>query len=155
VSIRRARPGEAELLLGIQRDAAVAAFSHVFPQDRHPFPSDAIREAWRDALANPHLEVYIGERDGKPVASVSVGDGYLRTLYVLPPYWGGGIGTTLHDHALERLRALGFGEARLWTLEANTSGRRFYERRGWRLTGETRAVPFPPFPLDVEYAHPL
>jgi hypothetical protein len=39
----------------------------------------------------------------------------------------------------------------LWTLEANTQARRFYERRAWRLDGRTRRVPYPPHPLDVGY----
>jgi len=153
--IRFARTDELETLVGIQRDAAVAAFSHVFPQDRFPFPKDAIRDAWREALADAEVEVYVYDADRQPVGSVSVGHGDLRTLYVLPARWGEGVGSALHDHALERLRGLGAAEARLWTLEENAAGRRFYERRGWTLTGRTRVVPFPPEPLDVEYAHPL
>jgi GNAT superfamily N-acetyltransferase len=153
--IRPAHRDEVDALLGIQRAAAVAAFSHVFPQDRYPFPDDAIRDAWRSALDDPEVEVYLAEVDGDAVGSVSVGGGWLRTLYVLPPHWGRGVGSALHDHGLERLRALGYGEARLWTLDENAAGRRFYERRGWRTTGATRVVPFPPNPLDVEYARPL
>jgi hypothetical protein len=42
-------------------------------------------------------------------------------------------------------------EIHLWTLEDNARARWFYERRGWRLNGETRVVPFPPSPLDVGY----
>ena len=37
-------------------------------------------------------------------------------------------------------------------LEENWDARRFYERRGWRLTEERRVVPFPPNPIDVQYA---
>ena len=66
-----------------------------------------------------------------------------------------GIGSTLHDHALERLHALGAAEARLWTLEENHDARRFYERRGWTLNGETRTVEFPPYPLDVGYSRSI
>ena len=153
--IRGARRDESEALLRIQREAGVAAFSHIFPPDRYPFPDDEVRVSWERALADDAVEVYVAERDGEPVASVSVGDGVLRTLYVLPGLQGSGIGSTLHDHALERLRALGCGEAKLWTLEGNESARRFYERRGWILNGETREVPFPPHPLDVGYSRPL
>ena len=95
------------------------------------------------------------ELDGEPVGSVAVGYGYLRNLYVLPEHQGTGLGETLHDHALERLRALGHDEAKLWTLEGNHGARRFYEKRGWSLNGETREVPFPPNPLDVGYSRPL
>jgi len=74
---------------------------------------------------------------------------------VLPGRWRTGVGSALHDHALERLRARGRQRARLWTLEENEPGRRFYENRGWMLGAETRVVPFPPNPIDVEYVKEL
>ena len=153
--IRRARPDESETLLRIQREAAVAAFSHVFPQDLFPFPEEEVLETWKHALVDPNVEVYVAEIDGEPAASVSVGDGFLRTLYVVPARQGTGVGSVLHDHALERLRTLGAREAKLWTLEENHNARRFYERRGWQLNGETRTVEFPPYPLDVGYSRPI
>lgn len=58
--IRRARPDESETLLRIQREAAVVAFAHIFPPDRHPFPDDGVREQWREALADPEIEIYVG-----------------------------------------------------------------------------------------------
>jgi GNAT superfamily N-acetyltransferase len=97
----------------------------------------------------------VAEDDGVPVGGVSLGNGFLATLYVVPAYQGRGVGSALHDLALERLRALGFEQAKLWTLRENDSGRRFYERRGWRLTDETRVVPYPPNPVDVQYAKAL
>jgi hypothetical protein len=50
------------------------------------------------------------------------------------------------------MRERGATRAKLWTLERNERGRRFYERRGWTLTDETRVVPYPPNPIDVQYA---
>ena len=82
-------------------------------------------------------------------------DVFLRNLYVVPERWRSGVGTALHDLALERLRVRGNGEAKLWTLEENRNGRRFYENRGWTLNGETRVVPFPPNPIDVGYSKAL
>jgi GNAT superfamily N-acetyltransferase len=153
--IRRARADESDTLLCIQRAAAVNAFAHIFPPDRYPFPDDGVRADWEQALADPQIEIYVAELDGEPVGSVAVGHGFLRNLYVLPEQQGTGLGSTLHDHALERLRDLGFDEAKLWTLEGNHGARRFYERRGWSLNGETREVPFPPNPLDVGYSRSL
>jgi GNAT superfamily N-acetyltransferase len=153
--IRRARPDESETLLRIQREAAVAAFAHIFPPDRHPFPDDAVRDGWKRALSDSEVEVYVLEADGAPAGVVAIGHGFLRNLYVLPEHQGTGLGSTLHDHALERLRDRGCDEAKLWTLEGNHGARRFYERRGWSLNGETREVPFPPNPLDVGYSRSL
>jgi ribosomal protein S18 acetylase RimI-like enzyme len=155
VNVRPAGPDEADTLLAIQREAAVDAFAHIYPPERYPFPDDAVREVWAEALSDPGVEVYVAEVDGVPAGAVSVGKGFLSTLYVLPAHQGSGLGSALHDLALERLREQGFDEARLWTLEGNDSGRRFYERRGWSLTAETRVVPYPPNPIDVQYARPL
>jgi putative acetyltransferase len=154
-TVRAAREGDLETLLEIQREAAVAAFGHIFPQDRYPFPTDDIREVWRETLADPGVEVYVSEVDGEPAGSVSVDDEFLRTLYMRPRYQGAGVGSALHDLALERLKARGCRTAKLWTLEENWNARRFYERRGWTLTAETRVVPFPPNPIDVQYARSL
>ena len=153
--IREARADETETLLAIQRDACVSAFAHIFPPERYPFPDELIARVWDDALADRDVEVYVAEADGEPVGSVSVGDGFLRTLYVVRAHWRAGIGSALHDHALERLRLGGCSTARLWTLEENWDARRYYEKRGWALTEETRVVPFPPNPTDVQYAKRL
>jgi GNAT superfamily N-acetyltransferase len=72
---------------------------------------------------------------------------------------GGGRRAVFSDRArcrgrglLHRLRETNVQEARLWTLTENHRARAFYERRGWSLTGRTRVVPYPPYPIDVEYA---
>lgn len=155
MAIRTAEAADLETLLAIQRDAAVTAYAHVFPQDRYPFPDDDIRERWRDALGDADLEIYVADVDREAAGSISNGGDLLRTLYVRPSHQGMGVGSTLHDFALERLRARGCSRATLWTLEENWPARRFYEKRGWTLTEETRVVPFPPNPLDVQYAKSL
>jgi GNAT superfamily N-acetyltransferase len=153
--IREAGAERAETLLAIQRGACVVAFAHIYPPDRYPFPDEEILTAWRKALTDSDVEIYIAEVGGEPVGSVSVGGDFLRTLYVLPPHWRTGVGSALHDHALECLRARGCRQAKLWTLEENWSARRYYEKRGWSLTKETRVVPFPPNPTDVQYEKDL
>lgn len=153
--IRSARPEDLEALLEIQREAAVTAFSHVFPQERYPFPSDDIRELWRETLADPAVEVFVAELGDEAAGSVSIDDEFLRTLYVRPEHQGSGVGSALHGFALERLAARGCRTAKLWTLEENWDARRFYERRGWTLTDAVRVVPFPPNPIDVQYARSL
>jgi putative acetyltransferase len=149
--IREARPTESDTLLAIQRGACVAAFAHIFPPELYPFPDELIRAVWNESLADPDVEVFVAEAGGEPIGSVSIGDEFLRTLYVLPAHQRTGVGSALHDHALDRLRARGQTRAKLWTLEENWSARRYYEKRNWTLTDETRVVPFPPNPIDVQY----
>jgi GNAT superfamily N-acetyltransferase len=148
----RATAQDAELCFGIARAAAIAGFRDVFPPDLYDFPDDAIRADWIAALADPDGETYVAFEGAEAVGVVSVSGGVLQTLYVSPESWGRGIGSTLHDHALDRLREGDVHEARLWTLAENRRARRFYEHRGWSPTGRTRVVPFPPHPIDVEYA---
>jgi GNAT superfamily N-acetyltransferase len=155
LTIREARHDEAQTLLVIQRAASVAAFAHIYPPEQYPFPDDDVLALWRDALRDPGIDVYVGEVGGEAIGSISVDDEWLRTLYVVPGHWSSGVGSTLLDYGLARMRERGATRAKLWTLEENASGRRFYERRGWRLTGETRIVPFPPHPIDVQYAKEL
>jgi GNAT superfamily N-acetyltransferase len=149
----RATVEDAELCFGIARAAAVAGWHHIFPPDLYEFPDDAIRADWISALTDPDGETYIAFEDGdEAVGVVSVADGVLQTLYVVPESWGRGIGSTLHDLALARLRETNVQEACLWTLTENRRARVFYEKRGWSLTGRTRVNPFPPHPIDLEYA---
>jgi GNAT superfamily N-acetyltransferase len=150
--IRDARPDDLETLLTIQREASVAGFAKVFPPDRYPYPTDDVREVWREALADPEVDAYVYELQGEAVGIVTVDSDFLRQLYVLPAQWGSGIGSALLERGLERMRERGATRAKLWTLEGNERGRRFYERRGWRLTEVTRVVPYPPQPIDVQYA---
>jgi GNAT superfamily N-acetyltransferase len=95
--------------------------------------------------------VFVAESAGEPVGVAAARSGGLDGLYVVPEHWGTGVADRLHDAALDHCRSLGDGECRLWVLEENGRARRFYERRGWRLDGTTRVVPFPPNPLDVGY----
>ena len=149
--IRGARADEAELLAGIQRDASVAAFAHVFPPERYPYPIDDVRQRWEEALASPEIKVVVAEEDGAAVGGAGYRDEWLDGLYVVPGYWGKGVGVELHDHVLDRLRERGSPQCHLWVLEENHRARRFYQRRGWQENGTTRVVPFPPNPIDVGY----
>ncbi len=149
--VERATVEDAELCFRIARDSAVAGFQHVFPPELYEFPADTIRADWIAALTNPDGETYVAFDEEKAVGVISLSDGVLQTLYVMPECWGRGVGNALHDFALDRLRETNVQQAHLWTLTENQRARAFYEKRGWVLTGRTRVVPFPPYPIDVEY----
>jgi diamine N-acetyltransferase len=152
VRVRAARPEEVEALLGIQQAASVAAFRHIFPPARYPFPARPVRERWRAALGTAEGRVLVAERDGLPVGVVQVAPKRLDGLFVLPSAWGSGVADRLHDAAVQALRGWGCDCCRLSVLEENHRARRFYERRGWRLDGRRMRTPFPPHPSMVGYA---
>jgi diamine N-acetyltransferase len=151
VGVRPARPEEPEVLLGIQQAASVAAFRHIFPPTRYPFPAGPVRERWRAALGAAEGRVLVAEREERPVGVVHVAPERLDGLFVLPCAWGTGVADRLHVAAVQTLREWGGGCCRLSVLEENHRARRFYERRGWRLDGRRTRTPFPPYPPMVGY----
>ena len=149
--IREARPEEAQLLATVQEQASVAALGHIFPPDLYPYPREAIRARWAEAVADPKRRTLIAVVEDEPAGAACVNEEWLEGLYVVPDRWGTGLADALHGQALELVRALGSARCHLWVLEDNARARRFYERRGWRENGETRVVEYPPNPLDVGY----
>jgi putative hydrolase of the HAD superfamily len=151
VTIRRARAGEAEIIFGIQRASALAAFAHIFDPVEHPFPEDTERGRATEYIDRPEVTVLVAQVDGDVVAVAVTEGAALVRLFVSPERWGTGVGSRLHDAAVSEIRAQGHAESRLWTLEKNRPARDFYERRGWRSDGRTRISPFPPHPVAVGY----
>ena len=64
---------------------------------------------------------------------ILVQDSEVRKLFVEPVLQGQGIGAKLLEYAVEYM-----GAQTLWALEKNTGAIRFYQRHGFRLTGEKR-----------------
>ena len=69
--------------------------------------------------------------DPEPVGVVAVSGDLIENLYVLPEKQGRGYGSALLEHAAARCP----GAPRLWVLNINEKARRFYEARGYALTG--------------------
>jgi GNAT superfamily N-acetyltransferase len=72
------------------------------------------------------------DRDEQPVEGVA----RLTHLFVREQYWGSGVADELHARIVDGMAERGFGAGRLWTPAGQARARAFYERRGWRLTGE-------------------
>ena len=147
--IRRGGSADLELVFAIQREASLAGFANVFPPELYPYPDAAVRAELRTQLADPANITLI---DGGGRGFALVGNDWLQRLFVRRAAWGTGLADELHAAALDALRELGATSASLWCLAENARARRFYEKRGWRLNGTTRVVPFPPNPLDVGYS---
>ena len=154
-AVRPATPADVEAVFDVQRRASLAALDHIYPPERYPFPDDAVRDRWREALADPTASVIVAENGSGIVGVAAAREGWLDGLYLVPEAWGSGVADRLHDEALRTLAADGSTSARLWVLEDNARARRFYERRGWRRDGSDRVVPFPPHPLDIGYTREL
>lgn len=69
--------------------------------------------------------------DGVVKGFILVKDGEIKKLFVEPVLQGQGIGAGLLEYAVEHM-----GAQTLWALEKNEGAIRFYQRHGFRLTGE-------------------
>ena len=64
----------------------------------------------------------------------------IEALHSLPESWGTGLGEAMLEFALDETNA--DKVAGLWAFEKNARARRFYEKHGFRFTGETRVSEF-------------
>src|ERR687896_394781 len=146
VEIREATQDDAELLFTVQRASALAGFSHIFPHEKYPFPDEAERKQWKILTSSDGLTVLVAELNDRCVGVAVVGSEELVRFFVVPEEWGTGVADVLHEAALGEARTCGDSICRLWVLEGNQRGRRFYEKRGWRVDGRKRRGSFPPYP---------
>ncbi|MFD6163342.1 GNAT family N-acetyltransferase [Nocardia sp. NPDC060256] len=147
VVLRAAGPPDATALARIQRDAELAAFSHIFPPDRYPYPFEAVVAEWDQARTD--ARIITAESAGRIIGVVAANPGHLRSLYVSPPHWGTGIAQLLHDNAIDA--ETNTDQWQLWVLKDNNRARRFYERQGWHADGRTKPLDYPPHPTLLGY----
>ncbi|MFD0803810.1 GNAT family N-acetyltransferase [Streptomonospora algeriensis] len=100
-----------------------------------------------ELLAQPKTRVLVAEQAGRPVACCELADGgdgsaYFGMFAVQPDAQGGGLGRRVLAEA-ERIAAeeLDSATMRMTVLRQRADLIAWYERRGYRRTGET--VPFP------------
>jgi ribosomal protein S18 acetylase RimI-like enzyme len=70
------------------------------------------------------------------------GHGEIYACYVLPEWWGKGVGRRLLTHAVRALASAGRSDITLWVLEDNTAARGFYESCGFAPDGSRQLLDF-------------
>ncbi|MBT8249725.1 MAG: GNAT family N-acetyltransferase [Acidimicrobiia bacterium] len=103
-------------------------------REAHSFLSDQFFEAEQKAIADewiPIAETTVFESDGRVVGFLSLIGNEVGAIFVDPDYQGNGIGRALMDAASDARPFL-----ELNVFEANTAGRRFYEKYGFELVEE-------------------
>ena len=107
---------------------------------------------WAQTQLIPSGGVTVAVQDeavvGVLATSQAEGISWIDQLYVMPAWVGRGLGAKLLEHAHAQLAC----PIRLYTFQANTGARRFYERHGYRVValtdGQTNEEKCP----DVLYA---
>jgi ribosomal protein S18 acetylase RimI-like enzyme len=93
------------------------------------------------------VAVHAGEIVGWVVAGPGRDDdrvhpwqGEVYGCYVLPQWWGRGVGGKLLAYATQALGAAGRTDITLWVLEENHRARRFYESCGFHPEGKSQVL---------------
>ena len=143
--IRRSGADEAETHCEIQRERARGPRAHL-PARAVPVPRRGVLRRWLSSTGSFSPPSVTGHRRDCRCRGV------LAARLLRPS------GVVGDRHRRRAARCSTRRDARLCgtaTLDADRepSARRFYEKRGWRLNGETRVVPYPPNPVDVGYSY--
>lgn len=95
---------------------------------------------WRDnlivAIDNNKVVGFVGYGDGGDEAP-NIGE--IFALYVLPEYYGTGVGSELMKAGLKQL--IDYPEVCLWVLKGNKRAIRFYEKCSFDFSGEELVSP--------------
>ena len=147
--------GDLDALVELEREAAVVAFAHIFPQETHPFPVDAVRQRWAGELADPGVRCFAVVDDGVLGGFAATRGDELLHFGTALSRWGSGLAGRAHDELLDVFRADGHERAWLRVMAENHRAIRFYERRGWVPDGETSHSPFAPYPVLLHHVRDL
>jgi RimJ/RimL family protein N-acetyltransferase len=148
---RPAIPDDLSELVTVQEEAAVVALGHVFPQDRYPFPRQAVLERWTEELADPGTDAYVATDEAGRITGFAArrADELLHFGTALAT-WGTGLAAAQHDALLETCPD---ELERIWlrVFEDNRRARRFWEKLGWTPTEERSRSEFAPHPVLLGY----
>lgn len=150
--LREATPEDIEAIVA----ATEAGWLHgyrdiVAPQRLAGLPVERWRHEVSVGLRRPRGDAFtlIAEMDGEfagycfvaaPSRQGELGPSQaeLVALYVIPGRWGHGAGGALLEAAMDRVAALGYEGAFLWTFAENERAICFYEAHGWEPDGERK-----------------
>jgi len=100
-------------------------------------------QAWHDFIqSDDPTQLFVAEHEECVVGFVRAGNcnapdmGYIYDLFVLPDYWGKGVGEGLMKETYKIIQGYGHKSALLYVFSDNARARRFYERLGWSLNGK-------------------
>ena len=155
VVLREMSTADVPDVLDVQQPGAIVGLADVFPQEAYPFPRDVIAERWWEEITTPGIDCYVVVHDNRVVGFAAVREGEFLHFGIAVELWGTGIAQAAHAAVLDRIRARGIGRAWLQVFTDNRRGRRFYERLGWRQTGERGQSGFPPHAELLRYERDL
>lgn len=153
VSVRPARPEDAERVARVQLSTWRTAYADLLPAEALDVPEVQAAALWLGAVESPptpqHRLLVAFDRDelvgfaaSGPAGDEDAPPGSVELLTLLvEPRWGRrGHGSRLVAASVEAWRGLGFPTAVTWVWEADTATRAFLTSSGWELDGLARGL---------------
>lgn len=154
VSVRPARPEDAEAVAHVQLDTWRTAYGQVLPPEALDLPHQEVAAAWRAAIGEPAMARHrvLVALEGREVvgftASAPAGDDDLEpdttsevTALLVVPRWGRrGHGSRLLAASVDGWREDGVRTAVTWAFERDAATRRFLASAGWAPDGLARGL---------------
>lgn len=170
VTVRPARPADADCVYEVMRQSRRDAFSGLLPPaalDWAADTPDAFQTFVRDTVSHGEKAMFVAVRDGVVVGVaelvwhpdaaadfVETTAAELKAIHVRPADRNEGIGSTLLDGAVETLPST-VTELSLCVLRGNQQARAFYERRDFEQVGTTTTTHAGDDFTEVVYRRPL
>ena len=142
IFVRRATLDDIEAVVATYTAAWRAGFQYMF--SAVVFEVDGFDAARRtectDGVFLDGTDTFVGELDGRVVGYVVArADGYdsvIDDIWVHPSSWGRGVAAALVARAEDDMRNRGGRLLSAWVPEDSPTGRRFFDKLGWRPSGE-------------------
>jgi GNAT superfamily N-acetyltransferase len=163
ITVRRATLDDFDVMAAAYTAAWREGFRHMFAAD--VFADDRFdterREECRASTLQDHIDTYVAENESRVAGFVTASKRgrivEVDDVWVHPHSWGCGAASALISRVEDDLRAVGGRMLTTWVPEDSPVGRRFFEKIGWRPTGniELLAV-YPQNPNRIfEYSRTL
>ena len=135
MTIRAATVADATAIGEVHVRSWQAAYAGLIPADfLARLSAESRAESWARLIGDGG-PVLVAEEDGVIAGFAAYVDDRLYALYLLPEYWGRGIGRSLHERVVEGMAG---DSAILWVLSTNERAKAFYVRQGWVDDGATQ-----------------
>ena len=149
ISIRRAIPGDEQVLAYIQTESWKAAFSGILsPEELERCTNlQKAEQMYHSVLRREGCTMAIELVDDYPHCIAAwgtnrcgLGDavGELICIHSLQNNWAKGYGSAMMEYVLTQLQQANYESVILWVFEENSRARKFYEKHGFELTEQKK-----------------
>lgn len=150
VIIRKAIPGDEQVLAYIQTESWKAAFADILSTEElvRCTNLEKAEQMYRNVLQREGCNMAIEFVEDQPHCIAAwgknrcdLGDtvGELICIHSLQNNWAKGYGSAMVEYVLAQLQQADYESVMLWVFETNTRARKFYEKHGFELTSQTKA----------------